>query len=192
MEEPAIDVSDLLNEIKRLRDENAALNNRTHHDDCQHEVCKVIRQKDAEIARLRVYEPKVIDLTDTEVALSVARETMSSLVESFRALNGDYNYTITTFSSPVHNDRYEVVVRRADKPSAHDLCKAAEAANERLTHVLHSLVKILRAFPGATEDLSSPYAHAVELCRSTPGSCFCGAHTSSTESQNENTEIEKA
>lgn len=91
---------------------------------------------EAEVARLKQYEPKLLSLQHGEATIMVAHEVMSRLVDAFEALQGESNYTVSTFGRG--KKAYEVVVRRKDKPSEHDLRKQAEAELLRVRTTGHA------------------------------------------------------
>ena len=98
----------------------------------------------AEIERLRAFEP-IIDLpiNPKDMTLRFAKGFLSQLVLAFDAINGDANYTATEIRTVENGHAYEVVVRRKDKPTDHELRKLAEAEIEKLTAARDMAIKAL-------------------------------------------------
>lgn len=92
-----------------------------------------IRDRDAEIERLKVYEPQLLlSSTPHDIKVTVAKEMMANLTMSFDALNGDANYSETEITSSITGKTYFVTVHRGDKPTPHQLRKKADDELERL------------------------------------------------------------
>lgn len=91
----------------------------------------------AEVERLKPFEPRIrTDATISDSTMILARGFLADLVDGFDKLNGAANYSVTEVSTGDRLDqkkKYEVTVRRADKPTPHDLRKVAEVERDRLT-----------------------------------------------------------
>jgi hypothetical protein len=90
------------------------------------EAATEIERLRKENERLKEWEPRLLPLSSPkELVVSVKEGFLSRLVESLDAMNGDANYTVT--QARCGDTKYEIVVRRADKPTPHELRKKAEA-----------------------------------------------------------------
>lgn len=90
-------------------------------------LCGEIRRLRAENERLRPYEPRVLPSDfPREMAVGCAHGFFAHIVKSFEVLNGNANYSVTEVQT-AGGGKYEVTVRRADKPTPHELRKKAEA-----------------------------------------------------------------
>lgn len=95
-----------------------------------------------EIERLKEFEPKLnLPLDPTDMTVRFAKGFLAQLVASFDALNREANYTTTEVRTSGNDRVYEVVVRRKDKPTDHELRKNAEAENERLRSALKAICR---------------------------------------------------
>lgn len=125
---------------------DAMLNIRTTDwNDAQEKIGTLEAQladKDKEIERLRVFEPTVaLHNFPDEVAIQCAKGFLAQLIQSFEVLNRDSNYTETTISSG--GVTYKIEVRRADKPTPHELRKSAET---QITDIHKELAKLRSSF----------------------------------------------
>jgi hypothetical protein len=95
-------------------------------------IAAELAYRDAEIERLRPYEPMLIPSDfPREMAVKCARGFLARIVQSFDALNGESNYSVTEVQT-ANGRKYEVTVRRTDKPTPHVLRKKAEAERDAL------------------------------------------------------------
>lgn len=129
-----------------LGEQPVRLENRVQGEDMSKKrPCPECARLKARIAELEPFEPRMTATsTPTDMRIMLAKGFLKPIVEALDAMNGDNNYTVTEASCG--DRKYEITVRRWDKPTAHDLRKQAEAEADRLRKELEQARAKIAAF----------------------------------------------
>lgn len=119
-------MSDQPDIVKELE---ASIRRGTDKQTCRNALAEIRRLR-AEVERLKPFEPRM-RMDGSGVTVYAAKGFMAHIVQSFDALNGEANYSATEIST-FEGDSYEVVVRRHDKPTPHELRKRVEVERDTL------------------------------------------------------------